>query len=117
MRVWHEARSLSVRCGRVTRLFPNDERFELSRQMRRASVSFASNIAEGCGRRTERELVRFLRISYGSACELETQAHIAQESGLGRPGELQELIEHTETVRRTLWRFIDSVENAPSREP
>ena len=78
--------------------------------MRRAAVSIASNIAEGCERRTERDLVRYLRIAYGSACELETQALIALDARLASLDEVRRLTGRTETVRRMLSCLITSIE-------
>ena len=61
--------------------FPKKEEFALSSQIRRAAVSIPSNIAEGCGRGTNKELYRFLDIASGSLAELETQIYIAKELG------------------------------------
>lgn len=61
----------------LTKNFPQDERFSLVDQMRRAAVSIPSNIAEGHARKSSADFARFLRISYGSAAELETQLIIA----------------------------------------
>ncbi len=57
--------------------YPREELFGLSLQMRKAAVSIPSNIAEGCGRGTDPQLVQFLNIAQGSAFELETQVYIA----------------------------------------
>ncbi len=65
----------------LTRSFPSDERFGLTSQMRRAAVSIASNIAEGRHRGTRKEFAHFLRISFGSGTELETQILISKNLG------------------------------------
>jgi four helix bundle protein len=67
----------------TTRTFPPDERFGLTNQLRRASVSIPSNIAEGNGRLTTDELIQFLGIARGSALELQTQMEIALMLGFG----------------------------------
>ena len=77
LRVTGEARHLAVTAYRATDGFPAAERFGLSSQMRRSAVSIGSNIAEGCGRFGNRELVQFLQIAFGSVSELEFQAQIA----------------------------------------
>jgi len=68
---------LAVAVYRMTSAFPEDERFGLTAQMRRAAVSVGSNIAEGCGRRGNRELLQFLYIASGSASELAFQLQLA----------------------------------------
>ena len=78
LRVFLEAEDLAVTVYRVTRTLPSDERYALVQQMRRAGVSIASNIAEGCGRGGNRELIRFLSIALGSATELECQLRLAR---------------------------------------
>ena len=77
LKVWQKSIALTKEIYIVTREFPKSELYGLVAQMRRAAVSIASNIAEGY-RRTSQEYVRFLRISYGSASELETQVTIAK---------------------------------------
>lgn len=62
----------------ATEQFPNDERFGLTSQLRRAVVSIASNIAEGQGRKSRNDFIRFLRQARGSLCEVETQLIIAR---------------------------------------
>ncbi len=71
--VWQRAVELSVEIYRLTAVFPASERFGLVDQLRRASVSIASNIAEGYGRQTRGEYVQFLGIARASNCELQTQ--------------------------------------------
>ena len=73
----------------LTSNFPQDERFSLVDQMRRAAVSIPSNIAEGHARKSNADFARFLRISYGSAAELETQLIIANNLHYLTDSELQ----------------------------
>jgi four helix bundle protein len=68
---------------KLTSAFPDSERFGLTNQLRRASVSVASNIAEGYGRSTKGEYLLFLGHARGSNCELQTQLVIARELGFG----------------------------------
>lgn len=81
LKTWQAARSLVPGVYRVTAGFPSSERFGLSQQMRRSAVSISSNIAEGCGRGSQRELLRFLQIASGSAHELESQLQVAVDLG------------------------------------
>ena len=79
--VWSKAHELALMTYRMTNGFPNEERFGLTSQMRRAAVSVASNIVEGYGRGTDREFARFLHIASGSNCELEYQFLLAGDLG------------------------------------
>jgi four helix bundle protein len=75
--VWQKAVDFTVEIYRVTESFPKDERFGLTSQIRRASVSIAANIAEGAGRKSTKEFLKFLSIAQGSASEVETEIVIA----------------------------------------
>ncbi len=79
--VWQRAVQLTVAVYKLTSSFPASERFGLTNQLRRASVSVASNIAEGYGRSTKGEYLLFLGHARGSNCELETQLVIAEKLG------------------------------------
>ncbi len=72
-KVWEKCMDLAVSIYEQTKVFPDDERFGLTAQMRRAAVSIPSNIAEGSNRNTDKDFSRFLSISLGSSAELETQ--------------------------------------------
>jgi four helix bundle protein len=71
--VWQRARRLTKSVYEMTTDYPGSEEFGLKSQTRRAAVSICSNIAEGCGRRGDREFRRFLDVAMGSACELECE--------------------------------------------
>jgi len=75
--VWKRSIQLVTRIYEITRNFPDEEKFGLTSQMRRSAISIPSNIAEGCGRKGDKELIQFLYTSLGSASELETQVIIA----------------------------------------
>lgn len=81
--VWQRAIQMSLSVYRLTASFPPSEQFGLTQQLRRASVSVASNIAEGYGRATKGEYVQFLGHARGSNCEVQTQLVIAEGLGLG----------------------------------
>jgi four helix bundle protein len=81
LRVWQDAMTLVRDIYRLTRTLPKEETFGLTSQMRRAAVSVPSNIAEGKGRHSQRELAQFLYRSRGSLLELETQVLIAHDLG------------------------------------
>jgi four helix bundle protein len=79
--VWQKACRLCVTLYEATGKFPAQEKFGLTAQIRRSSVSIPSNIAEGYGRHSKPDYIRFLQIAYGSYCELETQLLIARQLG------------------------------------
>ncbi|MGO8935332.1 MAG: four helix bundle protein [Terracidiphilus sp.] len=81
--VWQRALLLSTEIYRLTSSFPRAEQFGLTNQLRRASVSIASNIAEGYGRSTRGEYLQSLGYARGSNCELQTQLMIAGALGFG----------------------------------
>jgi len=90
--VWQKSIELCAAVYSATRSFPLVERFGLTAQARRASVSIASNIAEGAARSSPREFARFLYIARGSLAELETQLEIARRCQIWTPDpELEEL--------------------------
>ena len=74
--VWQKAMDLVEEVYRLVKLLPREETYALSDQMRRAAISIPSNIAEGHGRNSEREFLRFLSIAQGSRAELDTQIEI-----------------------------------------
>lgn len=78
LKVWQKAMDLTVEVYRLVKLLPPDENFALSSQMRRAVVSIPSNIAEGQGRETMKEFVRFLAVARGSLRELSTLIEICE---------------------------------------
>ncbi|MGH2412222.1 MAG: four helix bundle protein, partial [Microcystaceae cyanobacterium] len=80
--IWQRAVQLSINCYQFTRRFPQSELYGLTSQIRRSSVSVASNIAEGYGRRSKPEYIQFLHIALGSLRELDTQLIIAKEVDL-----------------------------------
>jgi four helix bundle protein len=109
LRVWQQGMDVAERCYSVGRTFSDDERYGLRTQIQRAGVSIPSNIAEGSGRRSKRDFVRFLRMAYGSACEVETQALLAIRIEIGDQAVLAQLLIDVESVRRMLTGLIVSV--------
>ena len=105
LRVLARATELAVAVYRLAASSHSHERFGLAGQMRRAAVSVGSNIAEGCGRRGERDFVRFLDIARGSTSELAFQLAIAEQLAYGSPGELASTREHLDHVQRMLDRL------------
>ncbi|PIJ61031.1 four helix bundle protein [Mesotoga sp. H07.pep.5.3] len=81
LQLWKSSMNLTTEIYKLTRNFPEHERYGLSSQMQRASVSIPSNIAEGFGRESTKELLRFLYTARGSLMELSTQLEICNNLG------------------------------------
>ena len=99
---------------RITKGFPKEERYSLTSQIRRAAVSVPCNIAEGYGRKTTPEYIRFLYIAYGSNCELETQLLLSGDLGYIETGRLEILQDKVGEVERMLKALIKSLERKHS---
>ena len=109
LNVWQKSYKLCLHIYKVTKRFPKDEMYGLTSQIRRSAVSIPSNIAEGYGRKTTLEYVRFLYIAYGSACELETQTMISVDLGYVGKEMLQKIREEIGDVERMLKAMIKSL--------
>lgn len=108
--VWQKAMELSRVIYQVTKSFPEDERFGLTSQLRRASISIPSNIAEGQGRLTAGEFRQFLGTARGSAFEVETQIQLALDLEYLSTAEASNLLELTSEVSRMLNGLIRSLQ-------
>lgn len=106
---WQKAMDLVVAVYKATDKLPSNEQYALTNQIRRAVVSIPSNIAEGQGRSSANEFVRFLSISRGSLYELETQICIAERLAYLTEGERDGLLRLTDEVGRLLRGLSRSV--------
>ena len=106
LRVWQMNRTLIVEVYRVTARFPREERDGLTAQTRSAVVSIGANIAEGCGRGSRPDTLRFMQIAVGSSVEL--LHHLITSLDLGFLGgdDFDKLDRENEAVRRMLFRFM-----------
>ncbi|MEH2204489.1 MAG: four helix bundle protein [Nostoc sp.] len=93
---------LAINCYKFTRLFPQSELYGLTTQIRRSSVSVASNIAEGYGRRSKPEYIQFLHIALGSLRELDTQLIIAKVVDLADKNLFTPLLNEVEEMQSIL---------------
>jgi four helix bundle protein len=109
--VWQRAIELTLAIYKLTATFPDSERFGLTNQLRRASVSVASNIAEGYGRSTKGEYIQFLGHARGSVSEVETQLVIAKALGFGSKETLHKAEELCSEVGRMLRAMMKSLQS------
>ena len=114
--VAERAVTLAAEVYRLTTSFPAAERFGLTSQMRRAAVSIGSNIAEGCGRGTDKGFVAFLHIAMGSASELRFQLRVAETLGFSSPPSVQVAGDQIDEVMRMLSRLIVAVRRRAQRQ-
>jgi len=92
-----------------SRNLPDNEKYGLTSQIRRSAVSIPSNIAEGCSRSSNKELLRFLEISLGSAFELETQLLITVETGMLSSQKVESIIVELNEIQRMISAFRSSI--------
>ena len=102
LKVWDKAHQLTLAIYQSTRKFPREEIYGLTSQIRRASASIGANIAEGCGRRSDPEMKRFVQIARGSANELEYHLLLAKDLGLLAVDEFSDLEAKTLEIQRML---------------
>jgi four helix bundle protein len=107
--VWQRAVELSLETYRLTGSFPPSEQFGLTSQLRRASVSVASNIAEGSGKSSKGEFLLYLGHARGSLCEMQTQLIIAEGLGFGSKGAFEQASRLSADVSRLLVALIKSL--------
>jgi len=108
--VWQKSVELVKSIYRITKKYPGEEKFGLVDQMRRASVSIPSNIAEGKSRKTDKEFIQFLYTSRGSSAELETQIYLSKKLGFIDESTYQKTNEQCEEVGRMLSGLIKSLD-------
>jgi four helix bundle protein len=100
LEVWKVAIDLVSEVYKLSKKLPKEEMFALTSQIKRCSVSIASNIAEGAGRNGRKEFVNFLGIASGSCCELDTQLLIAQNLGFLQSDDLTLALEKLVHIQR-----------------
>jgi four helix bundle protein len=106
IKVWEKSHHFTLQVYRITKHFPSDERFGLTAQLRRAAASVPTNIAEGCGRDSERDFARFMSIAAGSASEVEYQLLLACDLNYIQDETYKELTQQVNELKKMLNSFI-----------
>ena len=109
--VWRHGVELALCVYEVTGDFPDEERYGLVAQLRRSAVSIPSNIAEGAGRGTDADFLRFLYMARGSLNEVDTQLQISDKLGILTPSHFERLREPFTSVSNTLDGLIRSLDS------
>jgi four helix bundle protein len=110
LQVWRDSLDLAREVYRLSVRLPEEERFGLVVQMRRASVSISSNIAEGAGRGTPADFARFLQIAIGSTCEVLSQIQVVGVLKLVEDWEILAALDLGDMVRRKLINLKNEVQ-------
>jgi len=106
LKVWTLSMDIAEAIYQLTSTFPSDEKFGLVSQMKRASVSIVSNIAEGAGRNSNKEFSQFLSIANGSVCEIETQLILAQRlKMIQNNGNLEVLFDKLDHLQKMIFNL------------
>jgi len=106
LKVWEKAHHLTLKVYKATAVFPREELYGLTSQMRRSCASIPTNIAEGCGRNTDSELARFLEIAMGSASELEYLFLLSNDLNLLERSDFEVLTGEVIEIKQMLASFI-----------
>ncbi len=109
LNIWIRSRLIVKAIYTMTESFPKTETYGLISQIRRSAVSVPSNIAEGCGRGTFKELNRFLDIAVGSICELETQVYLAADLNYLEKHKMELLVNEIEQIRKMILSYKKSL--------
>jgi len=110
LRVWAKAHELTLLVYKLTRSFPRDEIYGLTSQVRRSAVSIGANVAEGCGRRSDGEMARFLQIARGSASETEYHLLLAKDLGFLPEAEFRTAEQKVVEVQRMLTSLVQKAQ-------
>ena len=112
--VWEKSQQLTLDIYRNTTSFPKEEQFGLISQIKRSSSSIPTNIAEGCGRNSDKDFCRFLYIAFGSANELEYQILLSSDLKFIELENAQKLLLQIEEVKKMLNGLITKLNKANS---
>jgi four helix bundle protein len=107
--IWQKGFEIAVQSFKLVEAFPKEERFSLSNQITRASVSIPSNIAEGSSRTSEKDYNRFLELSLGSSFELETQLLIAEAVKYGDSTIRSKMLQSVSEEQKMLVSFMSKL--------
>ncbi len=109
LKVWEKSHLLALAIYKATKEFPKEELYGFTSQIRRASMSIPTNIAEGCGRNTDREFAQFLQIAMGSASETEYQLILARDLEFLSKDDYEMFHNNVEEVKRMLTSLLKTI--------
>lgn len=103
--IWQRSHQLALKVYSISKFFPKDELFGLTSQIRRAVSSIPTNIAEGCGRASNKDFAHFLQIAIGLAAEVEYELLLAHDLDYINNSDYQFLTEETVAVRKMIIKY------------
>ena len=103
LKIWKNAIDISVEVYELIKKFPETEKYNLSNQMRRSAVSVSSNIAEGAGRNTDKDFLKYLGIAQGSTYELQTQLILSNKLKLITDKDFEDINSSIEELEKMNW--------------
>ena len=107
--IWQRGMEIVKLVYKVVKYLPKEERFGLQLQMTKSAVSIPSNIAEGSAKRSQKDYLRYVEISLGSAYELETQSLVVESQGWAPVDLIKDLLNQVEQEQRMISKFIDKL--------
>ena len=112
LHVWQKAHKLALMIYKTTKNFPDEEKFGITNQLRRAVISIGNNIAEGFGRRTTKDFINFLHNSFGSLFEVRSMIRISKDLNYLDEKQFNDSINLTNDIHKMLNKFISSLKKA-----
>ncbi|MBI4685127.1 MAG: four helix bundle protein [Nitrospirae bacterium] len=109
LKVWEKAHEVALTVYKTTQAFPKDELYGLTSQLRRAASSVPANIAEGCGRKGDADMARFIQMAMGSASELEYHLLLARDLKFISMTDYERLESEVIDVKKMLASFIQKL--------
>ena len=109
--VWQKAIAFVTQIYKSAKVFPKEELYGLTSQIKRSAISIPSNISEGYGRKSRNDYIRFLQIAMGSLFEIQTQLEISKNLGFLSESRFSELYESSREIERMLSSLINKISN------
>lgn len=109
LKFWQQARNLNKSIYQISSIFPSHENYSLTNQMRRASISISSNIAEGAGYSSDAQFARFLNIALGSTCEVKSQLYLAIDLRYITQDDCKNVFEEILSIKKMIVVFLKKI--------
>jgi len=109
LKVWEKSHEFTLRIFKATQSFPKEELYGITSQLRRAVSSIPTNLAEGCGRGSDKDFARFAQIAFGSACEVEYLIILCSDLGFMKEKDFTEYLESIVEIKKMLSSLLKSL--------